>query len=96
MVLGQDAYHYPNRVLEVQGERSNKGRPHTFDCAKLCRDLEALHQPGSRLRLPVYDRWVPLTFIPTFCCCIKYNLQLLVLDLDLSPTQSNPSYPNPT
>ncbi len=61
-VLGLDAFHYDDAVLEVRGDRPHKGAPHTYDVAGYAAMLDRLRAtPTEAVALPVFDRRLELT-----------------------------------
>lgn len=55
-VLGLDAFHFDNRILEQRGDLDRKGAPHTFDCAAFRRTLGALRDnPQDSISIPRFD-----------------------------------------
>lgn len=62
VVLGLDAFHYDDAVLNERGHRARKGAPHTFDVDGYRACLERLAStPDRRVALPVFDRSLELT-----------------------------------
>lgn len=56
-LLGQDGFHFDDRVLVARGHRDRKGAPHTFDVAGLRAVLARLATPDEDdVALPVFDR----------------------------------------
>lgn len=61
-VLGMDAYHFDDRVLEERGHRDRKGSPHTFDVAAYALMLRELRErPDLEISVPVFDREIELS-----------------------------------
>lgn len=56
-LLGQDGFHYDDRVLAARGDRDRKGAPHTFDVAGLRALLARLvSRDEDVVAIPVFDR----------------------------------------
>lgn len=56
-VVGQDAFHYDNAILEQRGQLARKGAPHTFDVAGFSALLDRLTaHPAMDVAVPVFDR----------------------------------------
>lgn len=61
-VLGMDAFHFDNAILEARGHRNRKGAPHTFDVAAYAHWLGLLRsEPAIEVAVPVFDRSLELT-----------------------------------
>jgi len=61
-VLGLDAFHFDDAILNERGDRERKGAPHTFDVDGYRRMLEALrNEPGVDVAVPVFDRGLELS-----------------------------------
>ncbi len=61
-ILGLDAYHYDNAVLEARGLLARKGSIGTFDADAYRRDLGALREhPDQTFSVPVFDRVLELS-----------------------------------
>lgn len=68
VVVGMDAWHWPNAVLETRTVideagrstplRSRKGSPESFDVDALAAAMADLHRADHPISLPVYDRCV--------------------------------------
>jgi len=56
-VLGMDAFHYDNRILEERGDLACKGAPHTFDVDGYAKALARLRsEPAASIAIPEFDR----------------------------------------
>lgn len=61
-VLGLDAFHFDNVILEARGHRERKGAPHTFDVAAYANTLRQLRAGAqTELSVPVFDRSLELS-----------------------------------
>lgn len=61
-LLGMDAFHFDNSILEQRGHRPRKGSPHTFDVASYAMTLQALRDaPRLEMSVPVYDRTLSMS-----------------------------------
>lgn len=61
-VLGLDAFHFDNAILEDRGDRPRKGAPHTFDVVAYRHTLELLrNRADATASIPVFDRTLELT-----------------------------------
>jgi len=61
-VLGMDAFHYDDAILNERGDRERKGAPHTFDVAGYAAFLERVRSTtGTDIAVPVFDRTLELT-----------------------------------
>lgn len=61
-VLGLDAFHFDNAILESRNHRDRKGAPHTFDVAAYRHSLRFLRDhPSVEVSVPVFDRALELT-----------------------------------
>jgi len=61
-LLGMDAFHYDDQILQARGDRQRKGAPHTFDVdgyAALLRRLRT--EPAQAITVPEFDRTLELT-----------------------------------
>ena len=54
-VVPMDGFHLDNRLLDMDGTRTAKGSPHTFDAAGVLRLVAAMQQTGD-LIYPLFDR----------------------------------------
>lgn len=56
-LLGLDAFHFDNEILEERRQLARKGSPQTFDVASYAMTLATLRQDRSlELSVPVFDR----------------------------------------
>lgn len=56
-LIGMDAFHFDNVILDQRGDRERKGAPHTFDVAGYAHTLRALRSnPTIEMAVPVFDR----------------------------------------
>lgn len=61
-VLGMDAFHYDNQILESRGDLPRKGAPHTFDVDGYAALLGRLRsEPTRSIAVPEFDRTLELT-----------------------------------
>lgn len=61
-VLGLDAFHFDNAILEARGDLARKGAPHTFDVASYSHLLRLLRaEANTEIAVPVFDRTLELT-----------------------------------
>lgn len=61
-VLGMDAFHYDNQVLEERCDLARKGAPHTFDVDGYANALARLRsEPSRAIAVPEFDRDLELT-----------------------------------
>lgn len=61
-IVGLDAFHYDDAVLEERGDRPRKGAPHTFDVAGYRALIERTRTSAGRdIAIPVFDRSLELT-----------------------------------
>lgn len=61
-VLGLDAFHYDDAILNERGHRPRKGAPHTFDVDGYRRLLVALrNEPTATIAVPRFDRDLELS-----------------------------------
>ena len=61
-IVGLDAFHFDDAILDERGDRPRKGAPHTFDVAGY-RDLieRVRHDVDHDIAIPVFDRSLELT-----------------------------------
>lgn len=80
-VLGLDAFHYDNQVLEPRGDLARKGAPHTFDVGGYANALGRLRsQPARALAIPEFDRTLELT---------RNAAQIVTVDQQILITEGN-------
>ena len=61
-LLGLDAFHFDDAILEVRGDLPRKGSPATFDVASYAHMLRALRsEPSTEMAVPVFDRSLELS-----------------------------------
>ena len=61
-VLGMDAFHFDDVILNARGHRNRKGAPHTFDVVSYTNTLRSLRAtPIAEFSIPVFDRTLELT-----------------------------------
>ena len=61
-LVGMDAFHFDNQVLEARGHLSRKGAPHTFDVDGYANTLRRLRtEPSRPIAVPEFDRNLELT-----------------------------------
>lgn len=61
-VIGLDAFHFDDVILEERGDRPRKGAPHTFDIAGYRALIERVRKHiDQEIAVPVFDRSLELT-----------------------------------
>ncbi|MDW3175783.1 MAG: AAA family ATPase [Acidimicrobiia bacterium] len=80
-VLGMDAFHFDNQILEARGQLARKGSPQTFDVASYAMTLATLRQDRSlELSVPVFDRSLEVS---------RNCASLIRVDQDVIVTEGN-------
>lgn len=59
-ILPMDGFHLDNALLDEYNTRDRKGAPHTFDYDGFKNTLRRLHEPGSEVTVPLFDRKLDL------------------------------------
>ena len=85
-VLGLDAFHFDDIVLNARGDRARKGAPFTFDVEGYRRCLETLvTETSDDVAIPVFDRELEVSrnaaaVVPSSCEVIITEGNYLLLD----------------
>jgi len=84
MVVPMDGFHLDNRLLDLDGTRSQKGSPHTFDVQGVLRLVKAM-QTEDDLIYPVFDRSADLAVagagrLPAACETVLIEGNYLLFD----------------